>query len=86
MKCGGSVCVCVCASSSEPRAHLRTVTQQKGVQWSDITTETKSVCGRQVGEKGVKDEDWRGCGLCGSRIIPLQLFSTCHINTLRTQQ
>lgn len=47
---------------------------------SDITTETG---GRG---DGVKDEDWSGCGQCRSRITPLQLLSTCHRSTRRTQQ
>lgn len=35
---------------------------------------------------GVEDRDWGARGLCGSHITPLQLFSTCHMSTLRTQQ
>lgn len=68
----GAACVFHRAQSAPPGCY-----STKG---SDITTETG---GR---EDGVKDEGWSGSGQCGSHITPLQLLSTCHVSTPRTQQ
>lgn len=75
-----------CASLPRSLKHTFELLLNKGELSSDITTETEPVCGKQVGDKGVEDGDWKGCGLCGSHITPLKLFSTCHISTLSTQQ